>query len=70
MNVKQLREAIKDLPNDMRVKAWTTGDTEFSIAIVTIYNRPHMWQPVLFLGNDPDEFNSLNEKLLYKDDVE
>lgn len=70
MNVKQLREAIKDLPDNMQVTAWTTGDTEFTVAIATIYERAPLIKACLFLGNDPNEFNSTNEKLLYSDPTE
>jgi hypothetical protein len=70
MNVQQLRDAIKDLPGDMKVTAWTTGDSEFTIAIATVYERkPHI-KPCLFLGNDPNEFTPAHEKLLHADEVE
>lgn len=71
MNVRQLRHAIKDLPDDMPVTAWTNGDTEFAVAIATVFERPPHIKPRLFLGNDPNEFTSGGaEKLLHADDVE
>lgn len=69
MNVQQLRNAIKDLPGDMKVTAWTTGDTEFEVAIATVYERLPTIKACLFIGNDPNEITK-NEKLLYADDVE
>ena len=55
----------------MRVDAWTTGDTEFTVAIAVIYENPTLHvKPRLFLGNDPNEFDPKNEKMLFADDVE
>lgn len=70
MNVGELRAAIKDLPDDMSVTAWTTGETEFTVAIATIYERAPVIRPCLFLGNDPNEFNPANEKMLHADPIE
>lgn len=71
MNVRQLREAIKDLPGDLPVSAWTSGgDNEFEIRIATLYERPPVIKPCLFLGDDPTEFTGRYEKLLYTDEVE
>ena len=70
MNVGQLRKAIAGLPDDMPITANTTGDHEFTVAIATLYERPPLIKPCLFLGNDPNEFNPANEKMLYADEVE
>ena len=67
MNVRQLREAIKDLDGDMPVNAWTNDDTEFEVRIATVYERAPLIKPRLSLGNDPNEFSSANEKMLYED---
>jgi hypothetical protein len=70
MNVQQLRDAIKDLDGDLPVTAWTTGDSEFTVHIATIFERaPHI-KPCLYLGNDPNEWQPANEKLLHADDAE
>lgn len=70
MNVGELRKAILNLPDDMPVTAWTTGDCEFTVAIATIYERAPLIKPCLFLGNDPNEFSPSTEKLLHADEVE
>ena len=69
MNVKDLRKAIEGLPDDMKVSAWTTGDSEFTVAIATIYERLPLIKAHLSLGNDPNEIGP-NDKLLYADEVE
>ena len=71
MNVKQLREAIKDLPDNMPVSAWTCGDTEFPVKIATIYHRKgSATKPCLFLGSDQNEFDKNNEIMLCADEIE
>jgi hypothetical protein len=69
MNVQQLRNAIKDLPGDMKVTGWTNGDTEFEVAVATVFERLPTIKACLMIGNDPNEVGK-HEKLLFADDVE